>query len=190
MLRNVCSGAGHLGVGRKEVAAAAGAIEAVAAMAALPASVGVQETATLAVYNLCFGVDPAALERKRRAGAAGMVEAAEAALAAFPHSRVLSEWGPRLIVEDSSAAALRIARQHLERMRAPGGRIRRLSEVVSERSPSAAELSEEASAARGLARGGSGLSTLSGSSATPPPPAGFARGGSGSGSRRSLRDDD
>ena len=75
-------------------------------------------------------------------------------------------------------------------MRAPGGRIRRLSEVVSERSPSAAELSEEASEMRGLARGGSGLSTVSGSSATPPPPAGFARGGSGSGSRRSLRDDD
>ena len=118
-----------------------------------------------------------------------MVEAAEAALAAFPHSRVLSEWGPRLIVEDSSAAALRIARQHLERMRAPGGRIRRLSEVVSERgSPSA-----ESNVMQGLARGESGVSavsTVSGSSATPPPPAGFARGGSGSGSRRSLRDDD
>ena len=62
--------------------------------------------------------------------------------AAFPHSRALRV-GARLIVEDSSAAALRIARQHPERMRAPGGRILRLSEVVAERSPSAAELSDE-----------------------------------------------
>ena len=75
-LRNVCRGVGAAAQARKQRAAEAGALEAVAAaMQAHPQAAGVQKHACLVLRNVCGGVDAAALTRRQRAVEAGAIEA-------------------------------------------------------------------------------------------------------------------
>ena len=76
VLVNMCYGTDAMGLARRQRAAEAGALEAVAeAIRAHPQAVGVQEEGCRVLRYVCCGIDAGAPARRQRAVEAGAIEA-------------------------------------------------------------------------------------------------------------------